>query len=499
MATIEQDFDQFIRAAKNSAQRDAGYDAVLTGHLIADKGSVEAVRYLLDQPEVSGDFLALWELERTDLTIEAQLVRKRERFQSLFSQEQLQKASHRVQEYSNRFKTLGRVAKRLRDLPQDNRLVLIYGYNGTGKTRLCSEFKSIGQTKNADGETTSQDTLYFSAYTEDLFSWDNDLQNNHARFLRLNQASKFFQGLVELEMNVKIRQILDRYADFDFFIDDQNWQVTFFRERDADNDPIPIKVSRGEENLFIWCWFLANLQLAIDDDGSGPFAWVKNVYIDDPISSLDEQNAVAVAVELSSMIKDPDYDLKTVISTHHPLFFNVLYNELNRTKGRRSFFFCRALGSTDYRLIDVNDTPFFHHVANLMELHEAARSGQVFTYHFNMLRVIIEKTASFLGYDGFEHCVVREEDDPEGVLHKRYLNLLSHGKYSLYEPRLMLDENKGHFLKMLSRFTEEFAFNPKHFPPLTAEPAVEAMAPAVGHVEAEAVEAEVVVAPEGEG
>jgi hypothetical protein len=105
----------------------------------------------------------------------------------------------------------------------------------------------------------------------------------------------------------------------------------------------------------------------------------------------------------------------------------------------------------------------------LMELHEAARSGQIFTHHFNMLRVIAEKTASFLGYDKFVDCIKKDENDLDGVLHNRLLNLLSHGKYSLYEPQEMLDENKRHFKKMLSEFTERFVFNPELFPRLTVD------------------------------
>src|SRR4029453_7368811 len=138
------------------------------------------------------------------------------------------------------------------------------------------------------------------------------------------------------------------------------------------------------------------------------------------------QNAVAVAAHLASMLKDDANALKTAVSTHHPLFFNVLYNELRRPKSNRFFCLGRSLGAGTYSLIDTGDTPFFHHVACLMELHEAARSGQIFTHHFNMLRVIAEKTASFLGYRRFEDCILRDETDVDGVLHKRLLNLLSH-------------------------------------------------------------------------
>jgi hypothetical protein len=113
-----------------------------------------------------------------------------------------------------------------------------------------------------------------------------------------------------------------------------------------------------------------------------------------------------------------------------------------------------------------------------MELHEAARSGQIFTHHFNMLRVIVEKTASFLGYDKFVDCIKRDENDLDGVLHSRLLNLLSHGKYSLYDPKEMLDENKRHFKKMLADFTERFVFNPERFPRLTLDEQPQAAAAA---------------------
>lgn len=49
--------------------------------------------------------------------------------------------------------------------------LLLYAYNGTSKTRLSMKFKSSGKAKNGG----KPDTLYFNAYTEDLFVWDNDL------------------------------------------------------------------------------------------------------------------------------------------------------------------------------------------------------------------------------------------------------------------------------------------------------------------------------------
>ncbi len=109
-----------------------------------------------------------------------------------------------------------------------------------------------------------------------------------------------------------------------------------------------IKISRGEENIFIWCFFLAIVQLAMDDDGTGPYKWVKNIYIDDPISSLDEHNAIVVANHLVQLFRETPNRLKTVISTHHILFFNVLSNEIkNLLNTRDSPQYCPVACSSE--------------------------------------------------------------------------------------------------------------------------------------------------------
>lgn len=368
------------------------------------------------------------------------------------------------------YSTLTALANQLRQELQTKKFILLYAYNGTGKTRLSTEFKNLGK---ASGE---RDTLYFNAFTEDLFSWDNDLTGDRQRVLRLNRASAFFDGLDELEMDNRIRPLLSRYADFDFRIDTTDWTVHFSREVAIGNRGIAtstvddIKVSRGEENMFIWCFFLAVVQLAMDDDGSGPYRWVRYVYIDDPISSLDEHNAIAVANHLARMMKREDSRLKTVVSTHHTLFFNVLCNEL---KNARRYFLGREETPAGYTLRETGDTPFFHHVAALTELYEADRSGRLYTHHFNILRAILEKTASFHGHSNFSACIKLDDKDEDGVLHTRLVNILSHGNYSLYEPQEMLEENKRYFRKILHGFIERYPFNPALFPaaPATARTA----------------------------
>ena len=322
-------------------------------------------------------------------------------------------------------------------------------------------FKDLG--KNGD----ARDTLYFNAFTEDLFFWDNDLANDSTRVLRMNRDSRFFGGLQELEMENRIRPLLSRYADFNIYIDYQESTVAFFRERDAEGNLIPIKVSRGEENIFVWCFFLAVAQLAIDEQQA--YNWVKYLYIDDPISSLDDNNAIAVASHLAQLLKASNNKIKTVISTHHALFFNVMWNELNETRNLQPYFLNHKKVDNTYSLRYTNDTPFYHHIALLEQLHAAVESDQLFTYHFNILRGILEKTATFHGFKNFSACIKREENDPDGILHARLINVLSHGNYSLFDPREMLEENKQYFRKILNDFMANYRFNTETFPPRASE------------------------------
>ena len=384
------------------------------------------------------------------------------------------------------FNNLNALAAHLRQELGNKKFTLLYAYNGVGKTRLSTAFKELGKIAHIDDDKEQRDTLYFNAFTEDLFSWDNDLEKDSERKLVLNTDSGFFAGLESMEMDNRIRILLNRYVDFEFQIDTTRWEVVFDRELRVKKDATAgykadspdtgqnegeheyetrreeaIKVSRGEENIFIWCFFLAIVELAIDDDGTGPYNWVKYIYIDDPISSLDEHNAIAVANHLAKLLKRQKSQLKTVISTHHTLFFNVLCNELKRAN---KYFLSRDGSPEGLLLRETRDTPFFHHVAALAELYELERDGRLYTYHFNILRAILEKTASFHGYEHFSACIKRDDDDEEGIRYTRLINILNHGNYSLFEPKEMLEENKRDFGKILRAFINQYPFNPALFP-----------------------------------
>ncbi len=327
------------------------------------------------------------------------------------------------------------------------------------------EFKDAGKRKNGGGS----DTLYFNAYTEDLFIWENDLDGDSARHLKLNPNSRFFNGIKDLSLDETIAGYLNRYTDFDFDIDYDEWKVSF-RKDDAEN----IKISRGEQNIFIWCLFMAICERMLD--GHVSYQSNKYLYIDDPISSLDDNNAIAVACDLAELLrraasrKDENgaaAPIKVVFSSHHALFFNVMCNEIGRAKedqpkvAHRRYFLHRPSGEGIYTLRATEDTPFFHHVATLAELQMAAdpAKGKLYTFHFNALRSIMEKTASFFGHSDISFCLKAINNEEDRALYNRALNLLSHGKYAIHDPVEMGEDNKDLFRRILQDFLTEFKFS----------------------------------------
>lgn len=380
------------------------------------------------------------------------------------------------------YQDLGRLVTRLRDdlnqrETQSEKIIvnipatilLIYAYNRTGKTRLSMEFKDRGKRKTKKNRSGTPDTLYFNAYTEDLFIWENDLEADSSRYLQLNEQSKFFEGLKDLALDETIAVYLSRYADFEFDIDYGAWKITF-RNGSEEN----IKISRGEQNIFIWCLFMAICERVLD--GHESYQWVKFLYIDDPISSLDDNNAISVACDLAKILRraatrvddkgDPN-PIKVIFSSHHALFFNVMCNEIGRTKDgepkvrHKRYFLHRPNSEGRYTLRTTEDTPYFHHVATLAELQRAADpdTGTLYTYHFNALRSIMEKTSSFFGHTDISFCLKALDNEENEALFNRILNLLSHGKYAIQEPTLMGEDNQNLFRQILNDFITRFQFD----------------------------------------
>ena len=127
----------------------------------------------------------------------------------------------------------------------------------------------------------------------------------------------------------------------------------------------------------------------------------------------------------------------------------------------KRYFLHRPNGEGAYTLRTTEDTPFFHHVASLAELKLAAApgTGKLYTFHFNALRSIMEKTSSFFGHEDISFCLKALSSEEDKALYNRALNLLSHGKYAIHEPTEMGEDNKALFRRMLEEFTTKFQFS----------------------------------------
>lgn len=208
---------------------------------------------------------------------------------------------------------------------------------------------------------------------------------------------------------------------------------------------------------------MAILQLAIEAEKGQPYDWVKYVYIDDPISSLDEHNTISVAAGLGELLKKEDNKLKVVISTHHGLFFNVMFNELTGRRTpegkenikKKAYILHRLNEAQTYTLEDTGESPFLHHVAALDELRAVAKSGRISQYHFNSLRSILEKTAIFFGRQHISTCF---EGHAKKTLYSRFLNVRSHAKYSVFESESITATDKKMFREILDVFLDRYSF-----------------------------------------
>lgn len=86
-------------------------------------------------------------------------------------------------------KTLAEIAQQIQG--SNKKVQLIYAFNGTGKTRLSREFKQLVAPRNDEDEVEQSELsrnkfLYYNAFTEDLFFWDNDLAQDAEPRLRIN-------------------------------------------------------------------------------------------------------------------------------------------------------------------------------------------------------------------------------------------------------------------------------------------------------------------------
>lgn len=319
---------------------------------------------------------------------------------------------------------------------------LIYAFNGTGKTRLSREFKHLvapkGNGEDDEAISSREKILYYNAFTEDLFYWDNDLEADAAPKLKI-QPNTYTDWLLtllkDLGQDANIVKYFQHFANDKLtphFSEDYT-EVTFTLERGDDKGTEPLKISKGEESNFIWSVFYTLLDQVIailnvaepENRETRQFDQLEYVFIDDPVSSLDENHLIELAVNLAGLIKSSKSNLKFIITTHSPLFYNVLYNELNS----KACYLLERFEDGTFVLLDKHgdsNKSFSYHLYLKQTLEKAIADNTVQKYHFTLLRNLYEKTASFLGYPKWSELL---PDDKQAYLN-RIIQFASHSTLS---------------------------------------------------------------------
>ena len=341
-------------------------------------------------------------------------------------------------------KNLTGIAQQLKEA--NKKVQLIYAFNGTGKTRLSREFKQQIDPKPEGDDAPSSELadkkiLYYSAFTEDLFYWDNDLGLDAEPKLKIQPNSFTKWVLEEQGQDQSIATMFQHYttekltphfsADFS--------SVSFSFERGNQQQEPHIKISKGEESNFIWSVFNALLEQVISelniaevaDRSTDVFNNLTYVFVDDPVSSLDDNHLIELAVNLAGLIKSSQSDLKFIVTTHSPLFYNVLHNELDLSKKGKNGG-CYLLerhkdGSFDLTVKhgDSNKS-FSYHLHLLQTIEQAIAGNKVERFHFTLLRNLYEKTAGFLGYPKWSELL----PDDKQLYYSRVINFTSHSTLS---------------------------------------------------------------------
>jgi len=374
-------------------------------------------------------------------------------------------------------KTLTEIAQQLKDA--NKKVQLIYAFNGMGKTRLSREFKELISPKTdseeaQQSELAQKKILYYSAFTEDLFYWDNDLALDTEPKMKIQPNAFTKWVLVEQGQDQNITANFQRCTNEKLtphFSSDFS-EVTFSFERGNNVQESNVKISKGEESNFIWSVFYSLIDQMVSelnipdttDRSTDVFNNLEFVFIDDPVSSLDDNHLIQLAVDLAQLIKSNESQVRFIITTHNPLFYNVLYNELNsddrayKKKHFEKYRLEKLEDGTHQLATHSNDSPFSYHLYLKSELEKAIESGQLSKYHFNFLRNILEKTSTFLGYKKWGDLLPKTDDSRPNPYEARIINISSHSKHAGEEVADLTEDDKRVLRYLVNEITTMYRF-----------------------------------------
>ena len=99
MQSLEHEFDQAMHDIYRTAKNEAGYRARIFRKMLHRQGGLATAKQLINAPNVSDGYTALWERGRINLTVEAVVIENTQ-YHSLFTSEELARAEKRLRDYN---------------------------------------------------------------------------------------------------------------------------------------------------------------------------------------------------------------------------------------------------------------------------------------------------------------------------------------------------------------------------------------------------------------
>jgi hypothetical protein len=353
--------------------------------------------------------------------------------------------------------SLKEIAKELIDRKEN--IILIYAFNATGKTQLSVEYKNLSKTPESD-----HTGVYYNAFSEDLFIWDNDIENGEKNIkldIKPSSLNKYHTSFTEEDV---YRKLVPYNHKYDFYFNPNADpskgfdSITFYKKDDKET---PIKISRGEERIFVWCFFQALFDV---DAWSGKQG--AHFFIDDPVSSLDDHNIFITAFTVFDLIQREFEKRKIIITSHHFGFLTILSDLLgkgehvdkfrNRDKSKKYKEFILENNEDELSLVKVDNGVFLYHLRLLQILNEAAKK-EVYTYHFALLRQVLENISSFLGVGRFSYVLeqigITDKDRVTFIV-----NALSHLNVYYQQIDKLVPDNLAVFKEVLEKLMSHYNF-----------------------------------------
>lgn len=354
------------------------------------------------------------------------------------------------------FNTLEDVADAiLSDERQQKTVVnVLYALNGTGKTRLS----------RCIAESNEEACLCFNALFQDYFTWDNE-----NCILIIDSTSWIVECINEQGLQKSIVEnflgFCNNNAIYPQFSADSDEVIFSFK--DVTSGASPIKISKAEETIFVWSVFYTLLQTAVaelqienlDDRSTDYFNRLSRIIIDDPVSSVDDTSIIKISLAVLKLLKEftkienNTQAIEWLVCTHHALFFNEICNLVGRgdKKLKLNPYILSTTKEQKYCLQNNTKKTFAYHMLLRQKIENAISREEIEKEHFNMFRILLEKTQLYFGYKSFENCLPDFDERKEVII---LCNKYSHfSEFEYYEPT---NREKGIFAKAFESYNRKY-------------------------------------------